>query len=124
MLGYRINNGPLQTLDGSSKGTKTFSLNAPTDTFEIVARKNDPIGYTIPVGTNVAATANGLSVATAAGGFNVISDDANLITRFNSPRGVCVSTHPGSPNFGVAYVANSGAGTTAGRTLGDGLYAQ
>ncbi|MEI9959966.1 MAG: hypothetical protein WDM76_02200 [Limisphaerales bacterium] len=122
-LKYRINNGPLQTLDGSTKGSKSFSLNAPTDKFVIIAGKNSPAGYTIPTGDTIAAAASGLSQPTAASGFNLISDDANPLVRFNSPRGVSVSNKPGATNFGTAYIANSAAGSTGGRSLGDGLYA-
>ncbi|MEX2169273.1 MAG: PEP-CTERM sorting domain-containing protein [Pirellulales bacterium] len=121
---YRVNSGVWQPLDGSSKGTKSFSLGAATDTFSIVAGKNDPLGYTIPTGgAPVVASANGLSQTTNPGGVNIISDDANLLTRFNSPRGVSVSTNPNAPKFGTTYVSNSAAGATAGRNLGDGLYA-
>jgi hypothetical protein len=124
-LTYSINDGPAQTLDGSTKGSKTFSLNAPTDKFAITAGKNDPVGYTIPTGGTIDPVANGLSQATAEGGFNLISDDSNPLVRFNSPRGVTVSTQPNATNFGTVYVANSAAGTTAGvvRSVGDGLYA-
>ena len=67
----------------------------------------------------------GLSQTTAEGGFNLISDDANPLVRFNSPRGVSVSTNPNATNFGTVYVANSAAGTTVGVvcSVGDGLYA-
>jgi len=36
-LAYRINGGPLQPLDGSIGGTKSFSLGVPTDTFDVIA---------------------------------------------------------------------------------------
>src|SRR4051812_42747529 len=62
VLRYRLNNGPAVALDGSTKGTKSFSLNAPTDSFEIIAGKNTSTGYTIPTGGTIAAAANGLSV--------------------------------------------------------------
>lgn len=124
-LTYSLNDGPAQALDGSTKGQKTFSLGSPTDKFAIVAAKNAPTGYTIPTGATIAPVPNGLSQPTAAGGFNLISDDSNPLVRFNSPRGVSVSTHPNATNFGTVYVANSAAGTTTGvvRSLGDGLYA-
>ncbi len=112
-----------QPLDGSTKGVKAFSLSAPTDIFIIFAAKNAVTGYTIPTGGTTAIAANGLSQPTAASGFNLISDDTNPFTRYNSPRGVSVSTKPNATNFGTVYIANSAAGTTAGRTLGDGLYA-
>ncbi|MBL9161219.1 MAG: PEP-CTERM sorting domain-containing protein [Planctomycetaceae bacterium] len=125
-LAYRLNGvGPLTPLNGATKGTKSFSLNAPTDTFEIFANKVDTVGYTIPTGATIAVVANGLSQVTNESGFKLISDDTNPLTRFNSPRGVSVSNNPASANFGVSYVANSAAGNTTGvvRSVGDGLYA-
>lgn len=125
-LAYRLNGaGPLQPLDGTTKGTKTFAMSSPTDTFEIFVNKVDALGYTIPTGGSIALNANGLSAASAESGFKLISDDSNALTRFNSPRGVNVSNNPNTSNFGVAYVANSAAGSTTGvvRAVGDGLYA-
>ncbi|MBA4106932.1 MAG: hypothetical protein C0485_14370 [Pirellula sp.] len=125
-LAYRLNGvGPLQPLSGATKGTKTFSMNAPTDTFEIFVNKIDTVGYTIPTGATIAAVSTGLSQTTNESGFKLISDDSNALTRFNSPRGVSVSNNPNASNFGVAYVANSAAGNTTGvvRAVGDGLYA-
>lgn len=124
-LGYRINNGAFQSLDGSTKGSKSFSLTSPTDTFAILAVKNETNGYTVLTGGTIATNANGLSQPSDAGGFNPISDDANSFNRYNSPRGVSVSNDPRAANFGTAYIANSAAGTTTGvvRSLGDGLYA-
>jgi hypothetical protein len=124
-LTYSINGGPAQALSGAAKGTKTFSLGSPTDTFSISASKYDPVGYTQPTGNTIATSANGLSQPTAEGGFRLISDDTNPLVRFNSPRGVSVSNNPNAPAFGTAYVGNSAAGNTTGvvRAVGDGLYA-
>lgn len=122
VLQYSINSGPPQTLDGSTKGTKTFNLTSASDKFSIIADKNSALGYTVPLGTNILTSTNGLYQDSMSGGFNLISEDSAL-DRFNSPRGVSVNNYPGSPNFGTVYIANSAAGTTAGRTLGDGLYA-
>jgi hypothetical protein len=125
MLLYRVNNGFYQTLDGTTKGTKSFLLGAPTDKFAIIAAKNALTGYTIPTGDTIAVAASGLSQPTSASGFNLISDDTNPFSRYNSPRGASVSINPNAPNFGTIYIANSAAGTTTGviRSLGDGLYA-
>jgi hypothetical protein len=125
LLGYRLNGGGFQTLDGSSKGLKTFSLNAATDKFAIFAGKNASTGFTIPNGQTIPIAANGLSQPSAASGFNLISDDLNPLNRFNSPRGVSVSLSPNAINFGTVYIANSAAGTTTTviRNVGDGLYA-
>jgi hypothetical protein len=122
---YSINGGAFQSLDGSSKGSKLFSLGAPTDTFTIRASKTDSVGYSIPTGSTIANATSGLSQPTAEGGFRLLSDDSSSLVRFNSVRGVAVVTNPAAPNFGNAYISNSAAGNSAGvvRTLGDGLYA-
>src|SRR4051794_37756361 len=52
-LKYSINGGPLQSLDGTTKGTKTFSLGAASDTFSIVAENNSVTGYSIPTGNQI-----------------------------------------------------------------------
>lgn len=125
VLAVQINGGAYQLLDGSTKGTKSFTLGSPTDTFAITVRKNDPLGYTIPTGGTINSTANGLSQSSNASGFNLISTDTNPLVRFNSPRGVAVSNDPNAPNFGTSYISNSAAGNTTGvvRAVGDGLYA-
>src|SRR4051794_26078483 len=125
-LQYKINGGAPVALDGTTKGAKTFNLGSPTDTFSIIADKNAATGYSIATGGTVPSTDSGsLSVATPAGGLNLISDDTNLLVKFNSPRGVGVSNNPNAPNFGTTYISNSQAAATADtlRTLGDGMYA-
>jgi hypothetical protein len=122
-LQVSINGGAPVALDGSSSGIKTFSLSSPSDTFSITAKKTDGNGYAVANGSTVAAATNGLSQATAGSWFNLISSDANPLTNFNSPRGVTVGLNPNLSNFGTAYIANSAAGTTNGRSVGDGLYA-
>ncbi len=122
-LTYSINGGPAQPLDPTTKGTKTFSLGSASDTFSISTSKFDPVGYTIGLGTQVAADANGLSQPTNQSGFRLISTDTDNNVKYNSPRGVAVANNPNNPNFGTSYIANSAAGSTGGRTLGDGLYA-
>jgi hypothetical protein len=125
-LGYRVNNGPLVLLDGSTKGAKSFSVGAPTDKFTIIAGKTES-GYTTPTGgPAIAADANGLQAAAPAAVFNLISDDSSLLNRFQSPRGLSVSNNPNAPNFGTAYISNSAAGATVApgiRNVGDGIYA-
>ena len=37
VLSYSLNGGAAVTLDGTSKGAKSFMLGSPTDTFEIFA---------------------------------------------------------------------------------------
>ncbi len=129
-LTYSINGGPSVALDGTTKGLKSFSLGSSTDTFSITASKTDALGYTMYNGTQVAANANGLSVPSNGGGYSQISENTNVLLRFNSPRGVNVNQNINGANFGSVYVANSAAGsvTASGsfpaRTLtGDGLYA-
>lgn len=131
-LKYSINGGALQTLDGSTKGTKTFNLTSPSDKFSIVAEKNSAVGYTIPTGATVDpifntpgdyTTLTTLSQSSPQAGYAVISDDASLLSRYNSPRGVGVNRNPNTANFGTVYIANSAANSVGGRTLGDGLYA-
>lgn len=130
-LTVSINGGAPIVLDGSTKGTKTFAVSSLTDTFVINAYKTDTVGYTIPTGATIATAANGLSQPTNAAGLRLLSDDTNVLTRFNSPRGIAVNNNPNAGSFfGTAYVANSAGGSTAAvagvvaaRTLGDGLYA-
>jgi hypothetical protein len=126
LLAYSINGAAALILDGTTKGLKTFTLNSPTDTFSISVLKNDPVGYTIPTGGTIAVAANGLSQASNEGGLRLISNDTDVLVRFNSPRGIAVATNPNNPNFGASYISNSAAATTTTgtiRTLGDGLYA-
>jgi len=123
-LMYRVNNGPYQPLNGATKGTKSFTLGAPTDKFSIVAGKTDTVGYTIPTGNTIAAAGGGLSQTTNESGFRLISDDTSNFSKYNSPRGVSVSNNANAPNFGTAYISNTLGGTTGGRTLtGRGIYA-
>lgn len=120
-LAYTINGGAPISLDGSTKGTKTFNLNSPTDKFAITASKVSG-GYAFANGFTTAAAASGLGVASTNGGYNLVSSDTNPLVKFNSPRGVAVNTNPNAGSlFGVSYVANSAA-ATAGRLIGDGLY--
>lgn len=81
-----------------------------TGDFFVEVSKLSGDGYTTAVSPNVA-------------GVIKISSDP-LLARFNSPRGLAVSSDPQSPYFGRVYVANSAIGTTAvgGRSVGDGLY--
>lgn len=121
-----VNGGPLTFLDGSTKGLKTFNLGSASDTFSITVLKNDSVGYTIPTGNMIVAAPSGLSQDTLEAGFRLLSNDTDLLVRFNSPRGITVATNPNSPLFGTTYISNSLAATTTTgtiRTLGDGLYA-
>jgi hypothetical protein len=129
VLTVSINGGAPITLDGSTAGTKNFTIGSPSDKFTIVTQNSSPTGYRIPTGSTIAAASSGLSQQSNEGGSNLISADTNVLNRFNSPRGVSVSRDPNAPNFGTAYIANSAAGTVAAagslpaRTLGDGIYA-
>ena len=57
-LTYSINGGAAVPLASGTKGTKNFTLGAPTDTFSISVSNDDPVGYSIPTGGTVAADAN------------------------------------------------------------------
>ena len=120
---YRINEGPYQVLNGTTKGLKSFALPSATDNFSIIAGKHDLVGYTIPTGGIIQPSGNGLSIPVPAAGARQISDDSNLLTIFNSPRGVSVNTRPAATNFGTVYIANSASGNAGVRNLGDGVYA-
>jgi hypothetical protein len=120
-LAYSINGG-VDVPITPTKGTHSFTI-APGDKFAISTSKNSPTGYTIPTGGTIAADGSGLSAVSNASGLNQISSDTNNLVKFNSPRGVSVSNNPNAPNFGTVYVANSAAGTTGGRSVGDGMYA-
>lgn len=125
MLGYRINGGALQWLDGSTSGVKTFPLLSALDKFTIFTKKSEPVGYTIPTGDVTLPTTAGLSQPVLTAGLKLVSDDANRWGMFNAARGVGVNTNPNSPHFGVAYVANGLNGVAAGgeRFLDRGVYA-
>ncbi|MDB5321839.1 MAG: hypothetical protein JWN40_3470 [Phycisphaerales bacterium] len=128
-LTVSIDGGAPQVLDGSTAGTKGFTLPSASSTFSINAQKTDPIGYQIPTGLSQGSSTTGLSFATQQAGTRYIGSTNSANTRFNSPRGVSVGTNPNQSNFGTAYVSNSAVGTLAAsgalpaRTLGDGLYA-
>lgn len=124
-LGYRINGGPMQWLDGSTSGVKTFPLLSALDEFTILAKKSEPVGYTIPTGDVTLPTPTGLSQPVPTAGLKLVSDDANRWMMFNAARGVGVNTNPNSPHFGVAYVANGLEGVTSNgeRFLTRGVYA-
>jgi len=136
-LKYTINNGAPVTLDGTTKGTKTFSLSNASDVFSIIAEKNAATGFLIPTGGTIAGIANGPRVDSPQSGTNLVSDDASVFSRYASPRGVDTVRNPNSPYFGNVYISNSNAGTNTGgnvigpgatppnavRTTGDGLYA-
>ncbi len=139
-LTYSINGGAPVSLDGTTKGTKTFTLGSATDKFSIVAEKNAATGFLIPTGgTLTAVPSSGVRIDSPQSGTNLISDDGSILSRYFSPRGVDVNQNPNSPYFGTAFIVNSASGTNTGgnvigpdstpatqnvgRTTGDGLYA-
>jgi hypothetical protein len=126
-LTYSINGGGAIALDGTSNGAKSFALGAPGDTFTIIAEKNDPLGYTIPLDPPETVPGGGtrLGRETAKSGLNIISDDTNPLLRFYQPRGVGVNKNPNTVNFGTAYISNSSGGLNveSNRTTGVGMYA-
>jgi hypothetical protein len=127
-LTYSINGGGAIALNGATNGAKSFTLGSPTDTFSIIAEKNDPLGYTIPLDPPELAPGGGsrLGAATAKSGLNVISNDSNPLLRFYQPRGVGVNKNPNTANFGTAYISNSTGGANVVepiRTTEVGMYA-
>jgi hypothetical protein len=94
-------------------GWNRFDLGV-TGVFQVVVFKAAPAGFLTPIEPNLGAVLQ-LSPDTPA-------------TRFFSPRGLAVNTHPASPYFGRIYVANATSGTVSNglsgspRTVGDGLY--
>jgi hypothetical protein len=123
-LTYSINGGAPIPLSGI-KGAKAFNLLSPTDTFSIRAERTATTGYSIWNGNLIFDAAAGLAVPSNEGGLNLISSDANPLTRYNEPRGVGVNTNPNTSNFGTVYISNGEAGLTtdSSRMLGGGLYA-
>ena len=91
-----------EDLGARAAGTHTFNLGAATS-FEIVVKKDSSPGYTQGV-------------------LNQIGSDSNILVRFTNQRGVTVNKNSGSPAFGRIYVSVSAAGTSGGRSLGDGIY--
>ena len=125
LLQASINGGTPLVLNGSTTGTKTFSLGAPTDTFTITAKKVDSVGFLVPTGSTVPSGGHSLRQPSPAGGLRLISSDTNPLGRFtNGLRGVGVNTNPNTPNFGTTYLSNGLGGTTTGvvRTTTDGIY--
>jgi len=66
----------------------------------------------------------------APAGFTAVNDAANLFTSFDRPSGLAINSIPSSPYFGAVYVnqgrSSTAAGpvvTTAGRVMGNGVYA-
>ncbi|MFM9026189.1 MAG: PEP-CTERM sorting domain-containing protein [Planctomycetaceae bacterium] len=106
-VGYSINGGPKVPLLKTS-GSQTFFLDSPTDSFSIEAYKALGSGWIRPTGATTGSSSTGLSLSTSNGGFSLISSDANPLGRFNNPRGVTVNVNPNTPNFGTAYISNSG----------------
>jgi len=126
-LSYSINGGSPVVMADPSKGSKSFNLNSPSDTFSIIAELTSFSGFTIPTGGTVNPTANAISQTATEVGWSVISDSTNPLTKFNSPRGISVSNDPKAPNFGTTYISNSAAstGTVGGirTSVGKGMYA-
>jgi hypothetical protein len=106
-VGYSINGGPKVPLL-KTPGSQTFFLDSPSDSFSIEAYKALGTGWIRPTTGTTGSSATGLSQPTTNGGFSLISSDTNPLVRFNNPRGVAVNVNPNTPNFGTAYIANSG----------------
>ena len=97
-------NGTTQTIDGSTAGTKSFTLPAAGSTYQItVGRTSAPAGFLTQTVTPGSPTT---------GTTTPIGDDV----AFASPRGVAVNKDPNSGFFGRVYVSNSGTNP------GDGIF--
>ena len=116
VLTYSINGGAAVALDPTTKGLKSFMIPTSSTPFSITASKNAASGFTIPTGGTIANAGTGLSQTSNAAGYNLISDDTSVLNRYNSPRGVSVSSDPNAPNFGTAYITNSAAGSVTANT--------
>jgi hypothetical protein len=94
-------------------GWNSFALEI-TGSFQVVVFRAGPAGFLTPI-----APHRGAVLQISPGG---------PATRFFSPRGVAVNTHPASPHFGRIYVGNATSGTVSNgfsgspRTVGDGIY--
>lgn len=108
-------------------GVLTFILNENADSVKVIAgATTHDLGALSKgtISTNLALSgAFRIEVRRSApGGWAQTSEDTNTKVKFNSPRGVAVNRNPASPYFGRVYIANSAAGTTGGRSVGDGIY--
>ncbi len=120
---------PYATQLKNAGGTISFILNEPADNVKIVwqgGAQTSDLG-SLPKGlfsTALAVTGPFSVVVThsAPGGWTQTSNDGDNTVKFNSPRGIAVNRRAASPYFGRVYISNSGAGTAAGRSVGDGIY--
>lgn len=116
----KFSDGSSQNLS-ASKGSKGFIIPAGATGFSVEVSKASGAGY--------------LTASTPGNASRLqISDDANPLMRFNSPRGIAVQTDPTAGDaFGRFYVSNSVPGSVtagannipggAGRSgIGDGIY--
>lgn len=108
-------------LGGLPMGSYSTNVGASGTVF-VEVTKNSPLGWRAASGSNFTHTVNAVSIVENWAGRLQISDDSNPLTRFPAPRGVAVNQDPASPYFGRVYVANSTPGTTAGRSVGRGIY--
>jgi hypothetical protein len=102
-------------------GSHSFSLGA-VDPVKVQVTKVSGVGWKTPAGTNLTHSVGTNSLVSPWAGRLWISDSNNPLTRYPTPRGVAVNRNPASPYFGRVYVANSTTGTTAGRSVGRGLF--
>ncbi len=110
-----------EVLDGSNAVVRTVTLARQAKgkyTFEWDGR--DDSGATVANGNySVKITATDYGHCS----WTQISDNANMLTHFERPRGVAVNRNPNSPYYGRTYVSNPRTNATAsGRPMGDGIY--
>lgn len=125
---------PYATSLTNSLTSISFRLNEDADNVKIIslggAVTNDlgPLPKGLTVTNLVIAGVFKVQVTKSAGpGYvqgvvNQISVDTNNFVKFVNQRGVSVNKNTNSPYFGRIYVSVSAPGTTAGRSVADGIY--
>ncbi len=119
----------------TNTGTQViFRLNEPADSVKVIsnggATTNDLGALAAGLQTNTDTIVGAFSVEVSQnfnlgykhGAARKVSNDANPMANYNSPRGVAVNNNPSSPLFGTISVANSAAGGTGANIKGDGIY--
>ena len=110
--------------------TWEFVLNEPADSITVKRNGANAVNFAAPVAGRYTFDMAGFSTfdidvsKNAALGWTPLNDATNVYTNFTQPNSVAVNTKPNSPFFGTVYVANANpAATSAGRPMGDGIYA-
>ncbi len=120
---------PYATGITNNSGTIQFTLNESADNVSVRFDNNTSTNNLGALGAGpqsfLLTTHTNFSIVVFKAGSGTpsqLSSDTNNFVKFNSPRGIAINTNGGSQYFGRVYVANSAAGTTSGRAVGDGIY--